>query len=75
MSVARTLVAGSDVVLLDEPTAHLGEDEAQELIADLRKALANAAVVLVTHDDELAAGADTHLELGKETVVCEPARV
>ncbi|WP_154605274.1 thiol reductant ABC exporter subunit CydD [Arthrobacter sp. AQ5-05] len=75
VSVARTLVAGSDVVLLDEPTAHLGEDEAQELIADLRRALANAAVVLVTHDDELAAGADTHLDLGKETMVCEPARV
>ncbi|WP_104092224.1 thiol reductant ABC exporter subunit CydD [Arthrobacter sp. GMC3] len=75
VSVARTLVAGSDVVLLDEPTAHLGEDEARELIADLRHALADAAVVLVTHDDDLAAGADTHLDLGEGYVVREPARV
>ena len=32
VSVARTLVAGADVVLLDEPTAHLGGDEAGELV-------------------------------------------
>ncbi len=67
VSVARTLVAGAAVVLLDEPTAHLGEDEARELVADLRAALSGAAVVMVTHDDELAAGGDTHLVLGAGT--------
>lgn len=64
VSVARTLVAGADVVLLDEPTAHLGEDEAGELVGDIRVALSTAAVVLVTHDAELAAAGDTHLVLG-----------
>lgn len=64
VSVARTLVAGADVVLLDEPTAHLGEDEAGELVGDIRVALSAAAVVLVTHDAELAAAGDTHLVLG-----------
>lgn len=64
VSVARTLVAGADVVLLDEPTAHLGVDESAELLAELRMALAGAAVVLVTHDAGLAAAADTHLRLG-----------
>ena len=63
VSVARTLVAGAGVVLLDEPTAHLGGDESVALIADLRRALADSAVVLVTHDAELAAGSDTHLTL------------
>ncbi|WP_343320083.1 thiol reductant ABC exporter subunit CydC [Arthrobacter sp. TMP15] len=68
MSVARTLVAGADVVLLDEPTAHLGVDEAAGLIHDLRGALAHAAVVLVTHDAELAAAGDTCLRLGETKV-------
>lgn len=63
VSVARALVAGADVVLLDEPTAHLGVDESAELMAQLRVALAGSAVVLVTHDDELAASADHHLAL------------
>ncbi|MFQ4149320.1 thiol reductant ABC exporter subunit CydC [Arthrobacter sp. LAPM80] len=65
VSVARTLVAGADVVLLDEPTAHLGGDEAAHMVKDLRVALADAAVVLVTHDGELARAGDTRLELGE----------
>ena len=77
VSVARTLVAGAGVVLLDEPTAHLGADEAEELVAGLRKALSGAAVVMVTHDDVLAAGGDSHLVLGgsPEPVVLEGAGV
>lgn len=74
VSVARTLVAGADVVLLDEPTAHLGEDEAGELVRDLRLALEDAAVVLVTHDDELARSGDTHLRLTAGGVAAQPAR-
>ena len=65
VSVARTLVAGADVVLLDEPTAHLGGDESRALIRDLRQSLSGAAVVLVTHDGELAEHADDHLSLGE----------
>ncbi|PYI38340.1 thiol reductant ABC exporter subunit CydC [Arthrobacter psychrolactophilus] len=75
VSVARTLVAGADVVLLDEPTAHLGEDEAEQLIVDLRAALTQAAVVLVTHDDELAHSGDTHLRLGETGVEVATARL
>lgn len=75
MSVARTLVAGADVVLLDEPTAHLGVDEATGLIRDLRGALAHAAVVLVTHDAELAATGDTCLRLGEAKVEAGATRL
>ncbi|GHD01145.1 thiol reductant ABC exporter subunit CydC [Zhihengliuella salsuginis] len=64
LAVARALVARADVVLLDEPTAHLGEDEALALIADLRGALAGQAVVLVTHDARLARPGDEHVRLG-----------
>ncbi|WP_414601924.1 thiol reductant ABC exporter subunit CydC [Micrococcus sp.] len=64
LAVARALVARADVVLLDEPTAHVGQDEALTLMADLRRALAGHTTVVVTHDTRLAAGADVHLALG-----------
>ena len=63
LAVARALVARAEVVLLDEPTAHLGQDEAGELVSDLRRALAGAAVVMVTHDPAMAARADAVLDL------------
>ena len=49
LAVARTLLAESDVVLLDEPTAHLDAAAAESLMADLRFALGDRIVVLVTH--------------------------
>jgi ATP-binding cassette, subfamily C, bacterial CydCD len=49
LAVARTVLARADVVLLDEPTAHLDEAGAERLIARLRVALADRIVVLVTH--------------------------
>ncbi|WP_372697844.1 thiol reductant ABC exporter subunit CydC [Arthrobacter sp. JSM 101049] len=63
LAVARALVARAEVVLLDEPTAHLGQDEAAALVSDLRGALAGTAVVMVTHDPAMAAGADAVLDL------------
>ena len=64
LAVARALVARADVVLLDEPTAHVGQDEALALMADLRAALAGRIAVVVTHDERLAAEADVRLRLG-----------
>ncbi|WP_298229860.1 thiol reductant ABC exporter subunit CydC [Gryllotalpicola sp.] len=50
VAVARTLLARADAVLLDEPTAHLDEESAIALMADMRAALCEKTVVLVTHD-------------------------
>ncbi|MFJ6418174.1 thiol reductant ABC exporter subunit CydD [Paeniglutamicibacter sp. NPDC091659] len=63
LAVARALVARSRVLLLDEPTAHLGADEAVELIADLRGALRDCAVLVVTHDASVAALCDRVVDL------------
>lgn len=49
LAVARALLARADVVLLDEPTAHLDGPTADEMMRDLREALAERTVVLVTH--------------------------
>jgi ATP-binding cassette subfamily C protein CydCD len=64
LAVARTLLTRADIVLLDEPTAHLDDATSRELMADLRVALADQIVVLVTHDDALALPADQLIELG-----------
>lgn len=49
LAVARTLLAGAEVVLLDEPTAHLDPESGLALIAALHEALADKTVVMVTH--------------------------
>jgi ATP-binding cassette subfamily C protein CydCD len=49
LAVARALLTDADVVLLDEPTAHLDRPTADALMADLRAALADRIVVLVSH--------------------------
>nr|WP_255434778.1 thiol reductant ABC exporter subunit CydC [Auritidibacter ignavus] len=64
IAVARALIARADVVLLDEPTAHLGADEAAHLVADLKKALADRTVVMVTHDSRFATAGNQAVTLG-----------
>ena len=63
LAVARALLADRDVVLLDEPTAHLDPPMATALVADLRRALAGRLVVCVTHDRTLADERDGVLQL------------
>ncbi|OAE01545.1 thiol reductant ABC exporter subunit CydD [Arthrobacter sp. OY3WO11] len=57
LAVARTLMTGAEVILLDEPTAHLDAESAEAMLADLRAGLGNRTVVLVTHNP-----ADIHPE-------------
>jgi ATP-binding cassette subfamily C protein CydCD len=63
VAVARTLLARSDVVLIDEPTAHLDEEAAAALMTDLRVALADKVTVLVTHKASDLKVGDRRLEL------------
>jgi ATP-binding cassette subfamily C protein CydCD len=69
LAAARALLAGRDVVLLDEPTAHLDPPTAQALLADLRTALDGRVVVCVTHDDTVEQPGDTVLDLGHPALV------
>ncbi|MGY1836103.1 thiol reductant ABC exporter subunit CydC [Blastococcus sp. SYSU DS0510] len=68
LAAARALLADRDVVLLDEPTAHLDAPTAAALLHDLRAALAGRVVVCVTHDDDVERPGDTVLHLGEPAV-------
>ena len=49
LAVARALLGRAEILLLDEPTAHLDEATAAAMMADLRAAASDRFVVLVTH--------------------------
>jgi ATP-binding cassette, subfamily C, bacterial CydCD len=66
VAVARTLLARADVVLLDEPTAHLDREAADTLMEDLRSALADRVLVVVTHDETIRRFDDVVLGLGED---------
>jgi len=64
VAIARTLLTRAEVLLIDEPTAHLDRESADALMADLRSGLADRVVVLVTHHAADLAPTDGHLRLG-----------
>ena len=68
MAIARALVHNPDVVLADEPTADLDEENTKIVLSVLRFAAdAGKAVLIVTHDRQVMDFADTvyHMCLGK----------
>jgi ATP-binding cassette subfamily C protein CydCD len=65
LAVARTLMTGAEVILLDEPTAHLDAEAGRAMLADLRSGLADRTVVLVTHNVADIRPEDELLELSR----------
>ncbi|TQJ36194.1 thiol reductant ABC exporter subunit CydD [Arthrobacter sp. SLBN-122] len=63
LAVARTLLTGAQVILLDEPTAHLDAESAAAMLADLRAGLRDRTVVLVTHNPADIMAVDARLDL------------
>jgi ABC-type transport system involved in cytochrome bd biosynthesis fused ATPase/permease subunit len=50
--LARALLAGAPVLVLDEPTAHLDPATARALVDDVFAAAGDRSVLLITHRDE-----------------------
>jgi putative ABC transport system ATP-binding protein len=65
VAIARALVTDPDIVLADEPTGDLDADTGTEIMEILSKlnTVYDKTVVLVTHDSEVAAYAETHYRL------------
>ena len=72
LAVARTLLTRSEVVLLDEPTAHLDAETASTLMDDLRVALSGQIAILVTHHLVHRRSDDLRVDLDRLAL---PARV
>jgi putative ABC transport system ATP-binding protein len=61
--VVRALASEPDLILADEPTAFLDHPAGHAVMDLLRSHLGRAALVVVTHDPEMLAGADRVLHL------------
>jgi ATP-binding cassette subfamily C protein CydCD len=71
LAMARTLLTGAAVLLLDEPTAHLDAEAGRLMMAELRVGLKDVTVVLVTHNPADIAGEDGRLDLGSPSALAE----
>jgi ABC-type lipoprotein export system ATPase subunit len=74
LAIARALVNDPEVVLADEPTGNLDQENGATVLALLRN-LTRRAVVIVTHEPEAAAIADRVLHLRDGRLVAEEVRV
>jgi ABC-type multidrug transport system fused ATPase/permease subunit len=63
LTLARALLADRPVLLLDEPTAHVDAETAEELVRDVFSATRGKTVLLVTHRPEGFELADRVLRL------------
>jgi ATP-binding cassette, subfamily C, bacterial CydC len=52
IALARALLSNAPVLVLDEPTAHLDPDTAEELVRDVLSAAESRSVLLITHRPE-----------------------
>ena len=68
VAMARALLQGAPVLVLDEPSSGLDAAASRRLLTPLRRLMADRATLLITHDLALAAAAD-------EVVVLEEGRV
>jgi ATP-binding cassette, subfamily C, bacterial CydC len=52
ITLARALLADAPVLVLDEPTAHLDPETAEEVVGDMLSAAGDRTVVVITHRPE-----------------------
>ncbi|MHC4410989.1 MAG: ABC transporter ATP-binding protein [Planctomycetota bacterium] len=65
VAIARALAHDPPLLLADEPTGNLDSHTGNEVMALIHRLRAEtgAALILVTHNEELCAGADRHLRM------------
>lgn len=58
LGMARALLAGGSVLLLDEPTAHLDPESSARVLSELVGAAAGRSVLVVSHDPDVVRHVD-----------------
>jgi ABC-type multidrug transport system fused ATPase/permease subunit len=74
IAIARAILRRPALLLLDEPTAHLDLPTVQSIVENLRKALPDTTLLVVTHDREVARQCDRTVTLDEGRIV-SPAGV
>lgn len=69
IGLARCVLAGTDVLLLDEPTAHVDPASAGSLLDELVGAAGERSVLLISHDPDVERHVDTVVSLARGAVV------
>jgi ATP-binding cassette, subfamily C, bacterial CydCD len=72
VALARALVLGRPILLLDEPTAGLDPDRESVVIETLRRYAVGQAVLAVSHRPAVIAAADVVIDLASEADVPSP---
>jgi ATP-binding cassette subfamily C protein CydC len=69
VALARAFLSGAQILVLDEPTAHLDQETAAAVLDDLLDASGDAGVLLITHSPLRLERFDEVLALGEGTLV------
>lgn len=71
VSIARALVLKPDIILADEPTGNLDQNNSRQVIALLRDCVEeyNQTIVMVTHDNDIARECDRRIYIEDGQVV------
>lgn len=74
LGMARVLLAGSDLVLLDEPTAHLDPASSPALLSELLATAGDRTVVVVSHEPDIGGHVDdvVTFESGRVSLPADP---
>ncbi|MDR1077185.1 MAG: ATP-binding cassette domain-containing protein, partial [Propionibacteriaceae bacterium] len=64
LALSRLLVGDYGLLILDEPTEHLDRETADALMDDIWANLDSRPVLVISHDESLAARCDRVIDLG-----------
>lgn len=72
IAIARAILRRPALLLLDEPTAHLDLVTVQSIVGNLRKALPDTTLLVVTHDPGVARECDRIVTLDDGRIISPP---
>lgn len=73
LAIARALLRRPRLLILDEPTNHLDLNTAERLIDNLRSIQPAPAILIITHDSQIAARADELFRIHRGSFIHQPS--